>query len=281
VWALARIRFLFKPRRRIWNQTGVKELVTITAPKRVEKVYTDGLSQTEVRSRLEALAQTIDSRGWAIKNTNINMTTAPQYANPVVSDDSDRLINPLAMPQEVPTLDIQAADDILDERNNPFAQRVDQMISASTKARRQELMEKMRNAGPSLPPAVAAAIPTAANPTHWFMPQPATAPTIPAEPATIGTLPIAGIPTAEEAALVERAKVQNSAKSSSYSHLKTIDPAGAHPSEPPQPVSAVPATPDAVILDLARSNDLDVATLSREARRSKEPPEDEVVIPLR
>src|SRR6185295_1780581 len=34
VWALAKVRFLLKPRRRIWDQSGAKELVTITAPKK-------------------------------------------------------------------------------------------------------------------------------------------------------------------------------------------------------------------------------------------------------
>src|SRR5665213_2597510 len=33
IWALAKIRFLFKPRQRIWDQSGIKELVTITVPK--------------------------------------------------------------------------------------------------------------------------------------------------------------------------------------------------------------------------------------------------------
>ncbi|MGH7193938.1 MAG: PrgI family protein, partial [Candidatus Saccharimonadales bacterium] len=28
VWALAKLRFFFKPRKRIWNQSGLKELVT-------------------------------------------------------------------------------------------------------------------------------------------------------------------------------------------------------------------------------------------------------------
>src|SRR5487761_512815 len=68
VWALAKIRFLFLPRQRIWDQSGVKELVTITVPKKVERILTNGLSETEVQSRLQALANTIDSRGWAIKN---------------------------------------------------------------------------------------------------------------------------------------------------------------------------------------------------------------------
>src|SRR3954471_11615528 len=37
VWMLAKIRFFLKPRRRIWTQDGVQELVTFTVPKKVEK----------------------------------------------------------------------------------------------------------------------------------------------------------------------------------------------------------------------------------------------------
>src|SRR5882757_7957575 len=37
IWALAKIRFWFKPRKRIWDQTGVKELVSVTAPKKVNE----------------------------------------------------------------------------------------------------------------------------------------------------------------------------------------------------------------------------------------------------
>ena len=32
VWLLAKIRFMFKPRRRVWDQSGLSELVTVTAP---------------------------------------------------------------------------------------------------------------------------------------------------------------------------------------------------------------------------------------------------------
>jgi hypothetical protein len=282
VWALARIRFMFKPRRRIWNQTGVRELVTITAPKKIERVYTDGLSQIEVKSRLQALAETIDSRGWAIKNTNLNMTTSPQYANPMPEDDTDRLVNPLSMLQPVPTIDIQAADDILDERNNPLAYKVEQMIGASTQTRHQELLQKLRNSEATSVSSNTVSAP--ADPNHWFMPQQSTPTPVPAvnpEPATIGIMPVAGTPTADEAAIIEQAKAQNTATTSSYGHLKTIDPQGAHRTEPVPPTVTIPTPPDAAILDLARNNDLNVATLGREARRAKEPPEDEVVIPLR
>src|SRR5947209_5612285 len=33
VWFLAKLRFWFLPRKRIWDQSGIKELVTITVPK--------------------------------------------------------------------------------------------------------------------------------------------------------------------------------------------------------------------------------------------------------
>jgi hypothetical protein len=45
-WLLAKVRFFVKPRRRIWDQAGQLNLVTITAPKKIEKVLTKNMSQT-------------------------------------------------------------------------------------------------------------------------------------------------------------------------------------------------------------------------------------------
>ena len=42
-WLLAKIRFAIKPRIRIWDQSGARELVTITVPKKVEKVLTKNM----------------------------------------------------------------------------------------------------------------------------------------------------------------------------------------------------------------------------------------------
>src|SRR5579884_3436546 len=41
IWFLAKLRFWFKPRKRVWNQSGIKEMVTITAPKYEAPVLTD------------------------------------------------------------------------------------------------------------------------------------------------------------------------------------------------------------------------------------------------
>jgi hypothetical protein len=80
IWALAKINFLFKTRKRVWDQSGIKELVTINVPKKIERILTDGLSQSEVKSRLNALASTLDTRGWAVKHVEAPNNT---YTNPL------------------------------------------------------------------------------------------------------------------------------------------------------------------------------------------------------
>src|SRR5690606_31444180 len=96
LWLASRIRFMIKPHRRIWDQSGVKQLVQITAPIRVAHAYTDGLSQDEVASRLSELAIMVDSRDWAIKNLSLQQGASDdrlvagniQVVSPVVSLDA-------------------------------------------------------------------------------------------------------------------------------------------------------------------------------------------------
>ena len=291
VWALAKIRFLFKPRRRIWDQSGIKELVTITAPKKVEEYLSNGLSQTEVRSRLNALASTIDSRGWAIKNVNVNLYSQPSVLTSNIV--SDRLIDPMtAMPQEVPNYDVQASDDILDERNNPIAQQFDQMINASAQAHRQQIVNQLN--APTTPS-------TGTTPTppqdYWFLNQPTQAPHMAQDQSIFSNAQVvmpggdedapAAVPAAEpstnEAVLAEQLRAQRS-KPETYDHMHTLQPLGAlHPTiMPPASAATAPVTPapDPAKIDLARRNDLNVATIARIANKQDEPPEDEVVISL-
>lgn len=115
VWLLAHLRFLVKPRMRLWDQTGISKLVSITAPKKIAKPHTKGLSETEVRSRLQTLTATLDSRGWAIKNLNLQ-------PNPAFEAISDRLVAPNTLNRAAIDVDISPADDIMDEKNNPTAQ---------------------------------------------------------------------------------------------------------------------------------------------------------------
>lgn len=291
VWALAKLRFLFKPRKRVWDQDGMKELVTITVPKKIERNYTDGLSQTEVKSRLQALANTIDSRGWAVKNVNVNAFAFP---DPTAQQTSDRLLSMSTLPQEVPTYNVQASDDILDEQNNPIAQQFQHMIVESSQAHRQQLINDLnRPDGTPTPPTQAFASnqptpPPAAD--YWFMngtPDPA---------AAQGSLtaPVAAQSTAEEEALAAQIKARNAMPEASYGHMRTLQPLADAPQANPVSTSPTPvvnnaqtpmtAPTDPAILSLANNNDLNVATLARQAHREQhnnEPPENEVVISLR
>lgn len=346
VWALAKVNFLVKPRKRIWNQSGVKELVTITAPKVVETTYTNGLSQTEVKSRLRALADTIDSRGWVIKNVN-----GPMYGQMAAQQqNSQRLVGIAAAVPEAEQFVEQPSEDVFDTKNNPVAQKFDNMIQASEKAHRQQLMDQMN--APDLPaaPAPVQAVPVAqpqapAN-NYWFLNQPAqSGASVPQDTVTFNTqvvapgapvtaLPVAAAaPTPAEEAFIKQLKNEPIISPNMHGHLHVIQPLSAQqngqgaPSAPvaqvapasptaiqnqpyydpsllsqpaPQPQmpaqtvaqnTPAPTTPqaapqqqvtpatDAAILDLARNDDLNVATIAREAQKRKESP-DEVVISL-
>lgn len=278
VWALAKIRFYFKPRKRIWDQSGVKELVSITVPKRVEIRRSDGLSQTEVRSRLSALASTIDSRGWAVKDVDVNLYTRPGLLP--LDSDSDRLIDTGAVPQAVPSYSVSAADDIMDERNNPIAQQFDQMINASTMAHRQQLegfMHQDSNGGTQLP----APVSTAAPSSDWFLQQ-ATPLGVPTSqpgpgPGVVAAAPLAQSPSANDLTVSNKLKAQNAAQDVTYSHMKTIQPLGQQPAAPAPPVAKVPSFE---ATQLAANNDLNISTLARVANKQDLSSDDEVIIPL-
>jgi len=286
IWALAKLRFYLKPRRRIWDQSGVKELVTITVPKKIEIARTDGLSQTEVRSRLQALANTIDSRGWAVKNVNVNAFSMP---NPLMTASSDRLIDVANMPQEVPNYDVQAADDILDEASNPIAAQFDHMINESAQAHRQQVIQQMNHPTPQSP------TPNSQPADYWFMNQTAqptagqsmfSGPQL-VQPITAGqAAPIVGAQkvSQDEAALTAQLK-RRKGNGLANAHLRTLQPTGgpAVADNNSAPTTGAVA-PDPAILSLASNNDLNVATLAREAHKAKggdEPLQDEVVISLR
>jgi hypothetical protein len=142
-----------KPRKRIWNQSGVKQLVTITVPKNLKRAYNSNLSPTEVKSRLKALADTIDSRGWAVKNVELGYYTRPSLLG---NETSDRLLNLTSVPQEVPSFDT-ATSDIFDIDHNPVARKLDAMMSQSAGAHRQQIIQQMAQQTPVQPQAVAVA----------------------------------------------------------------------------------------------------------------------------
>lgn len=263
IWALAKIRFILKSRRRIWDQSGVKDLVTVTAPKKSSTDYSNGLSETEVKSRLHALADTIDSRGWAIKNANLNLSSQPALV--IAEPSSDRLIDPSALPQQVADIDVQAADDILDEKNNARAQAVDTMITESSKAHRAQIVENLRQNSSQQPvqpapsPQPTQAAPAAARQQlphapygsndYWFLNQPAGSANVPGNMVTFNTQVVTpgmsgaqgpnapAAPLPDERTLVQAldARRQELPNTAYYSHLHTIQPLSAQQPQPGQP----------------------------------------------
>lgn len=269
IWALAKLRYFFKPRKRIWNQSGVKELVTITVPKKIEKVYSDGLSQMEVQSRLKALASTIDSRGWAVKNVNLNSYAVPTPMAP----STDRLIGTEEIPQAVPDSDIVPSDDIMDARHNPIAQQFNNMLTESSQNIRNQAVQQMNGQSPAQ---------TSTQNNYWFMNNASSQMPIQTAPAA------ANIDPAEEKAILDQIKAKSSTSAAPVSHLRTLKPTQSTVPPPIQPTPATPqpamtASPDPAILSLAENDDLNVSTLAREAKRAKgekDDSQDEVVVSL-
>ena len=184
VWLLSRVRFLFKPRKRIWDQSGVKNLVTITAPKKIEPVRTKSFTQPEVKSRLKTLAMTLDSRGWAVKNVNLNLGGQP--TNQAAGDDTDRLVPLDSLPQTAPVIDVHAADDMLDEQNNPTAQHVQGLMQQAEAQRKEQVVNTISQARATGLSAAQGPPLTLAAPTPNPPPlrPPAAAPAKPPQPAS-------------------------------------------------------------------------------------------------
>ncbi len=287
VWMMAKLRFYFRPRRRIWDQDGIKELVTVTVPKHEEKIYTDGLSNTEVKSRLRALADTIDSRGWAVKNVNVNLNS--QSFTP--SRQSDRLIDPTSTPQQVAEYDIKPDDDIYDEQNNPTAQHFEKMIEQSSQQHKQQIVSQLQQSQ--------ATTATPDEPAqqqkndYWFMRQPH-APTTPGtatfEAAPIVTPGQAARPTPaksdskltpEEQAALDKIHENQKKPNPMNSHLKTIKPLSEQTAEQssqnnietqskkdaPTDKTAGNQSANADILNFAHNDDLSVETIARQANK--------------
>jgi hypothetical protein len=268
VWALAKIRFILKPRKRIWAQSGVKELVTITVPKKIEIIRTDGLSQIEVKSRLQALANTIDSRGWAIKNVS------SVYQNPLdTNQDSDRLITTSQESQSVPDFGVQDTEDVFDDTT-----KMDQLITASGALHRQQLIQTLGQVKldssqqyPGLP---------APQGTSFSGPvaQTSTAPVDYSQQATTTII--------NEDALSAELKSNNTTHNGSLNHMRALKLNAAdnnspvNMGQPPfndsvsnqganSPAAASPKIQDPVIMNLSKRNDLNVNVLAHEVDRAK------------
>lgn len=263
VWLFAQLRFYLKDRARIWNQEGLSELVTITVPKREERTLTNSLSQGEVKSRLGALANTLDSRGWAVKNVNTNMYGQPGYLSG--ADTSDRLVATTELPQDVNTVEVLASDDMFDPNASATAANLDRMMQQSAEETKKRAIENMSKASVAPAPTNTATPSTQQTPQdYWFMNQtpPATQPQnpIPTNYSTFGSSQVvspgvdsqvaaAGEETEEEKALAHKLAEQGNNKYEVNSgHIKVLQPLHDHDGnliQQPSPTTETSATPEA------------------------------------
>lgn len=306
LWLAARIHFFLKPRRRIWDQSGIKNLVTVTVPKKTSAhALTDGLDQGQVQSRMSALASVIDSRGWATKNYN-PATSASPFAQPLQADDSDRLVEGNVKTTNEFDSIVATTTDVMDEENGVIAKQFESMIQQSAQQHKQErtqLVDSVRS--------------TASNKHEkpktqedfWFMHQNKQATQDPnfttfqagpvVQPGSDNNTPFPGssvthatdfsqdAPIDENAVLekVHNKQAQDKLQTTSM-HEKMLLPLSEQKKnnqqqakdQKKQPKTGMTPPKDPVILDLAKSNDLNVATLSREANRDL--PNDEVIVSL-
>lgn len=283
IWLLARLRFLFKPRNRIWSQEGVSQLVTITAPKKVETVVVNSYSQTEVESRLTALANTLDSRGWAVKNVNTNLFSQPGYLTDETAS-SDRLVAPVELPQDVPAVEVLASDDMLDPRYNSTAQHLDQLMQQSTAAIKNRAADHLKNE--------AANQQSAPSQDFWFMNQPdQTQANLPQDyamfnnqqvvtPGSQDAVPAANATIDEEELAKKLSEDKKQTSSLTSERMKVIQPLHDRDGNiirrepepaPAQPIPAPVQPPvehvSPAVQALSQNDDLNISTISREAKR--------------
>lgn len=267
LWLASRIRFMLVQRKRIWDQDDVKELVTITVPKREAHIYSDGLSQAQVKSRLNALASVIDSKGWAVKDTTPGDAPAP--TDRLVTNTST-IVNPMAQHDE---------PDPFDDNSSTIAQQFDTMIQKSEEKRRQSTRDMVEQALHSQGPTVS---PTQAAPANnpWFLQQ------SPTNDAGMSKFKPGFEDSLNEQKFLDKVhkKQEDDAKQGQNGRMKVVQPISAQPDptaqQQPPPVqddqqstaqqSANAPSPnpiDPAIMTLAQNDDLNVETIARQANR--------------
>lgn len=238
------VRFLLKPRLRMWDPEGELNLVEITAVKTQEGPTLKDFSGQEASQRLRYLSQIVDTGGWASRG----LTSPLENLNL-----SDTLV-----------AEAQGAEDMFDNTGS-VSQNFGTMIAESDQARKQEMMQSMR-----------ASIQSTAQQPAALRPQPQAAdePVVSVDPAahvTFNPYPSAihqkvispTRPAGTQAPRPEASKQPTPVKKQAQA-----------PSE-----EAV--SPD--IIRLATNKDLSISTIAREAERLKKKhlEDEEVVVSLR
>lgn len=285
VWLAARIRFLIKPRKRVWDQAGMQELVTINAPKKIEIARTDGLNQGEVKSRLNALSGLMDTRGWAVKN--LDAAPSPMTLNPNGLRFGERLME-LARPVgEAQYRDMHASDDMLDPMNNMIAQRIDAAIKQQQTDKINSLKEMLSTGKITGAPKLIREEAVSAEPVDYSFLSDNSVTTEPGYAAFGAKVVSPGTQSAqtntqevgssitepEESAFLEKVhrnqELSKEIRKSSHEHV--INPISEPKDDINKPeLTTVNQAPDAILKQLGQANDLSVASLANLAKHAEQ-----------
>jgi len=254
IYLAAIISFYLKPHQRLWEPDGVDELIQITAPKSNEMQLTKDLTQEEAKQRLGYLANLVDSRGWAVRDT-----TAPAIQTPLNDDVF---------------MAAQQTEDVFDD-NTSLSQSFDRMIMSSDTKHHQELVEAMQHPESLMTPPASA-------PTATPVPQAAQPFTTPVEPAVPQptTPPVFNPYPSFNQTVIQ--PIDDPAHIATVSNVNyTTQPTNPPVASKPTPTSAPEVSPD--IMNLANNSDLSIETIAREANRieHKDDMGDEVYVSLR
>lgn len=154
---LALLGYMGRPKYRVWQKEPIESVFQIEAPP-VEKKNLQ-LDPRLVRGQLETLARIVDTRGYSIKNADVQDQGEDQVLH---LSDVGRLVQPAIYDVNVPIVesDIGDADDMFDAANNPAAHNLDSLIENTEANIREQMMARMQQvqAAPAtapLPPPVA------------------------------------------------------------------------------------------------------------------------------
>lgn len=247
-YLLAMVRFFLKPRLRFWQPEGLVTMVTITAPRIIERQLTKGFSGNEAHSRLSYLARLMDTRGWAAKGLSAPMQSVASMGSIAVSDSD-------------------LSNDMMDD-DDPIAQSFDNLLNRKEVEQRQAALLHMQEASRI----------TAISPVG-------TQPTPPVAVSDEGILPprFNPYPTMRQHVLNPIATqplvaTPPPAEPNSATPIIPVPPAGN------QNQTMTPALPpDIINLALTESNNLSISTIASEAHRLEKKLDDgdEVVVSLR
>lgn len=267
------VRFLLKPRLRMWDPEGELNLVEITAAKTDDGPALKNFSGQEASQRLQYLSQIVDTGGWASRGISSpleNLNLQDTYA-----------------------AEAQSAEDMFDTAGS-VSQNLGSMIAESNEARKQEVLQSMQAS--ALAPTQQFSAPTSQPTTR---PGVVTAPTTQAQVTPVDDEPFdmfapqASVISGDPAAHVTFNPYP------SAMHQKVVNPGGPMPKNPqhtaapadpkPKPAAQKQAqapseetiSPD--IMRLAANKDLSISTIAREAERinKKHLEDEEVVVSLR